>query len=103
MACVTESVLNITGNFLNGLVRPALYLQCAVGLSFLNRTFSPIASRRTNPPRFPSLSGEAAHVFVLLSYAHPENGETRTSCSLTRAGVSIIVARQVTGLPTAIV
>jgi hypothetical protein len=64
---------------------------------------SRVASRRTKPPPSLSLSDEAAHAFVLSSDAHLENSETLTSCGLMRAGVSIIVARQVTGLPTPIV
>jgi hypothetical protein len=64
---------------------------------------SPRASRRAKPPRFPSLSGEAAHAFVLPSYDHLNNSKTLTSCSLARAGVFIRVARQMTGLPTTVV
>ena len=64
---------------------------------------SPRASRRAKPPRFPSLSGEAVHAFVLPSYAHLNNGKTLTSCSLTRAGMLIRVMSQMTGLPTRVV
>jgi hypothetical protein len=62
-----------------------------------------LASRRAKPPRSLSLRGEAAHAFVLPSYAHLNNGKTLTSCSLTRAGVFIGVTRQMTGLPTTVV
>jgi hypothetical protein len=64
---------------------------------------STIASRRAKPRRFLSLSGEAAHAFVLPSYAHLNKGKTLTSCSLTRAGVFIGVTRQMTGLPATVV
>jgi hypothetical protein len=52
---------------------------------------SSLVLRSIKSPRFPSLSGEAAHASVFAPNIHPERGEILTSRRLMRAGMSLVV------------